>query len=573
MQRSARASLAAAAALVVPLLIAAQSIEEGIGREVAVPRHLADGEEFSRPLAVVLAHGGRLFAAMWTSQEGAGRPLTKGTGDPVSDPGSPLVFPRNFNRVSGPDANSCAGCHNSPHGIIGGSGDITTNVFVLGQRFDAADFDRRDGALTRGAHDEMGDPVDLGTIANSRKTVGMFGSGYLEMLAREITADLRKIRDAIPPGGAADLVSKGISFGTLRRVVDGRWDVYRVEGLPASSLSTWGPNDPPSLIVRPFHQAGAIASLRQFTVNALNHHHGLQATERFGRGRDPDGDGFTNEMLRADITALTLFQAVMAVPGRVVPREPAIEQAVVLGETRFADIGCAGCHMPALPLADARYVEPGPHNPVGTLRPGQAPPLVVDLNGRDLPPPRLAAHGGVTMVPAFTDFKLHDVTAGPNDPNREPLDMIQPVGTLGFFAGNSRFVTRRLWGIGNQGPYFHHGKFTTLREAVLAHAGEAQAVTDSFVALSAYERDCVIEFLKSLQVLQPGSRALVVDEQGLSRPWPPSGAEQESAPAPAGDLSGSEPVTGPQSRRSTEPSRRDRKRSAVPGEQTRRITH
>jgi hypothetical protein len=302
-----------------------------------------------------------------------------------------------------------------------------------------------------------------------------------------------------------------------------------VEGLPASSLATWGADDPPSLVVRPFHQAGAIASLRQFTVNALNHHHGMQASERFGRGRDPDGDGFTDELTRADVTALSLYQAAMAVPGRVVPRIPEVERAIRLGERRFVEVGCAGCHVPALPLADSRYLEPGPYNPLGTLRSGQAPPLLMDLNGEDLPPPRLAAHDGVTWVPAFTDFKLHDVTAGPGDPNREPLDMLQPAGADGFFDGNARFVTRRLWGIGNQGPYYHHGKFTTLREAVLAHAGEARVASDAFQSLPAHERDCVIEFLKSLQVLPPGTRSLVVDERGRPRRWPGAAAPSGSA--------------------------------------------
>lgn len=57
-----------------------------IGREVAVPTHLRDGEEFSLPLRALLAHGQLLFDARWTEQEGAGRPLTKGTGRPLADP-------------------------------------------------------------------------------------------------------------------------------------------------------------------------------------------------------------------------------------------------------------------------------------------------------------------------------------------------------------------------------------------------------------------------------------------------------------------------------------------------------
>jgi cytochrome c peroxidase len=51
----------------------------------------------------------------------------------------------------------------------------------------------------------------------------------------------------------------------------------------------------------------------------------------------------------------------------------------------------------------------------------------------------------------------------------------QPAGTAGFFAGNGRFLTRKLWGTANEPPFFHHGQFTTLRESVLAHSGEALA--------------------------------------------------------------------------------------------------
>src|SRR5215510_14858134 len=117
-----------------------------IGREVAIPRHLQDGEEFRVSIRDLIAFGERLFTAVWTTDEGGGRPLTKGTGAPLGDPSSPLEFPRNFNRVSGPDSNSCAGCHTQPFGIAGGGGDIVANVFVLGQRFDFATFDGNDTA-------------------------------------------------------------------------------------------------------------------------------------------------------------------------------------------------------------------------------------------------------------------------------------------------------------------------------------------------------------------------------------------------------------------------------------------
>jgi hypothetical protein len=45
----------------------------------------------------------------------------------------------------------------------------------------------------------------------------------------------------------------------------------------------------------------------------------------------------------------------------------------------------------------------------------------------------------------------------------------------------------------------------------------------AFDALPADLQDDVIEFLKSLQVLPPGAKSLVIDEHGNPKEWPPSG--------------------------------------------------
>ncbi|MGE4095352.1 MAG: di-heme oxidoredictase family protein, partial [Candidatus Binatia bacterium] len=330
-------------------------------------------------------------------------------------------------------------------------------------------------------------------------------------------------RDATAPGQSRPLVTKQVSFGTIARKADGTWDLSGVEGLPAKSLTVSGSNGKPSLIIRPFHQAGAVVSLREFTNNAFNHHHGIQSTERFGANMDPDGDGFTNEMTRADVTAATIYQATLAVPGRVIPSDREIEEAVLVGEQRFADIGCAHCHIPSLPLDRDGWIftEPNPFNPEGNLQPGKTEVLAVDLTSKPVPQPRLDPERGVVYVPAFTDLKLHDICAGPDDPNIEALDMQQPAGSAAFFAGNRHFITRKLWGVANEPPYFHHGQFTTLREAIVAHAGEALASRDRFTALSDYEQGAIIEFLKTLQVLPPGTKHLIVNEHYKKRAWPP----------------------------------------------------
>jgi cytochrome c peroxidase len=494
--------------------------ERRLGREVAITRHLNDDDEFRMTLSDLLVHGKLLFAANWTDQEGAGRPLAKGTGKQLSDPRNPLVGKRSFNRISGPDANSCSGCHNSPYGIPGGAGDIVANVFVLAQRFDFVSFDPRDQLSTQAALDEGNQPVSLETVGNSRATTHMFGAGYIEMLARQMTAELQAIRNTVRLGESKVLAAKGIAFGRIVRSRDGLWDTSQVEGLPWPSLVSHGSNDPPSLVIRPWHQAGNVVSLREFTNTAFNQHHGIQTTERFGIDTDPDGDGIVNEMTRADVTAVTLYQAGLQVPGRVIPNDPVVERAVRLGEKTFSAIGCANCHVPSLSLERDGWIftEPNPYNPAGNLRRGEAKTLSLDLTDSTLPAPRLTPERQILSVPAYTDLKLHNISDTADEP--EPLDMNRATWSPKFKEGNRKFLTKRLWGVASAPNHFHHGLFTTMRQAVLAHGGEALASRRAYQDLPEPQQDALIEFLKTLQVLPPGTKDLIVDERFRAKSWP-----------------------------------------------------
>ncbi len=55
----------------------------------------------------------------------------------------------------------------------------------------------------------------------------------------------------------------------------------------------------------------------------------------------------------------------------------------------------------------------------------------------------------------------------------------------------------------------------------MPHSGEAIESRKRFETLSPYDRDSMIEFLKSLQVLPPGVSSLVVDDRFKAREWPP----------------------------------------------------
>ncbi len=59
-----------------------------------------------------------------------------------------------------------------------------------------------------------------------------------------------------------------------------------------------------------------------------------------------------------------------------------------------------------------------------------------------------------------------------------------------------------------------------MREAVLAHAGEALGSRQAFQALDPSGQDALIEFLKTLQVLPPGAKDLIVDENYKKKDWP-----------------------------------------------------
>jgi hypothetical protein len=361
------------------------------------------------------------------------------------------------------------------------------NVFVLAQALDPVTF-------------SVG-----GEASNERNTLGMNGSGPIEMLAREMSAELIAIRDAARLQAANSgnpvtlpLSAKGVTFGHVTATPDGRIDPSGIEGVD------W------DLIVKPFHQKGAVVSLREFTNNAMNHHHGMQTVERFGENLDPDMDGFTNELTVGDVTAATVFQATLPIPVTRLPPEPERRQAVVQGRLLFNSIQCTSCHLPSLTLDSRIFSEPNPFNPAGNLRPGDVPaPFTYDMTTEG-PPPRLLPAGDGAIVKAFTDLKRHNLCD--EDYDHYCNEQVAQGNLLGFAPAadftmpgaprpTNEFLTRKLWDVGNSDPYGHRGDLTTITEAISEHGGEARGARDAFFALTQDQRNAVVEFLKSLQVL------------------------------------------------------------------------
>ncbi|MCB1564510.1 MAG: hypothetical protein KDI78_02535, partial [Xanthomonadales bacterium] len=321
---------------------------------------------------------------------------------------------------------------------------------------------------------------------------------------REMTATLQALRDdakqQAQSGGhdvQAELVAKGVHFGHLIAHADGSVDTSAVEGINAD------------LILRPFHQKGAVVSLREFTNNATNHHHGMESVERFGvemtGTADFDQDGVEDELSVGDITAQTLYQAALAVPGQVLPDDIDALRAVFYGEREFENMGCTDCHTPSLKLSSRYFTEPNPYNPAGNLRPEDVDQLIsFDLTSQGQRPRLEGTPDGGAVVRAYTDLKRHDLC---DDELKHYCNEQVPQAGI----STRQFLTRKLWDVGNSAPYGHRGDLTTLTEAIEAHGGEARASRDAFVNGSQQQRDEVVEFLKSLQMLPPGTESNVVD--------------------------------------------------------------
>lgn len=113
------------------------------------------------------------------------------------------------------------------------------------------------------------------------------------------------------------------------------------------------------------------------------------------------------------------------------------------GGRLFADVGCAKCHVPA-------------------------------LRGR---------HG---EVPLYSDLLLHDM--GP------ALDDKIAQGD----ATGADWRTTPLVGLAHRQRYLHDGRATTLRDAVLAHGGEAERVRERFFELSEGRQQAIVRFLQGL---------------------------------------------------------------------------
>lgn len=426
------------------------------GPAIPTPRlEQADIEQGQYPLDSLRGMGLRLFSTPFNRHDGYGdgpwpglQPMLPGQRPTLQNNGT-------FLRVNGLDAQSCAECHTygSTSAVpfrfaIGGSGSANNNVFAGGRTLDPADQAGHGYASFDGRF--INPPF-------------LFGAGGVELAGLEMTQNLQALRSFAQafPDQDVPLVTHGIDFGVLRYdSPTQRWDTSRVEGIDED------------LVVRPFGRKGEFATVRSFAAEAMGFHFGMQPSELVGNGVDEDQDGVVDEIRVGELSALHAF--VTQLEG---PELRDWNREARHGANLFVSIGCSQCHIPTVRTVGREL----PYRfPEVETDPTQNVYLRVDLSRSSALLARVPG-AGIELY-ALSDFKRHDLGAGLADRTGQP--------------GAREFLTARLWGVADSGPYLHDGRATTLTDAILWHGGEALASRQAFEGLRQHEQVNLITFLK-----------------------------------------------------------------------------
>jgi len=434
--------------------------------------------------------GRQLFSTPYTKADGYGDGPAGATAELRRTFGNRATLQDNgtFLRINGLDAQTCLECHSvgsrrsvPMRFVVGGTGGVNNTVLggggasFINANNDAGQINDPDGFGTTGQQNLNGRIINPPFV---------FGSGGVELIGNEMTTDLQAIVNGLANGDTAELVSKGISFGSVSKdasgniVANDEGRAVGVEGINANPDSTT------FLVVQPFGRKGNNITTRTFDLDAMQFHMGMQPVELFGEGIDDDGDGVVNEMLVGELSALNIFSAALERPF-----QEEVKDAALRGQALFAEVGCAECHTPTL---ESNSKSVGMRFPEIAQDPAANVYFEVDLSQSPTKFKR-NEQGGVS-VELFADLKTHNM--GP---------------ALAEFNGDANFTTARLWGVADTAPYLHDGRAGTLQEAIRMHGqegSEAKPAVDNFVDLPSNDQAALISFLATLRTPRKSGKGL-----------------------------------------------------------------
>jgi len=430
-----------------------------------------------RDPARAVRRGRQLFQRKFTDAQGLGPRAQDGIGNIHAMPaiGAGLI-------------DSCAGCHGRPRGSAGFGGDVATKP-------------------------------------DSRDAPHLFGLGLQEMLADEITGELRDQRqNAINQARSSNqtitrtLSSKGITYGSIRAMPNGTVDTNGVVGVNKD------------LRVRPFFAQGDTTSIREFVIGAFNDEMGLQAvdplTTQAAAGarvvtptgmvlngatdlvkpskvrnatEDQDLDGKFNEIPTSLVDFMEFYLFNYFKPG-----EYQHTNTAQIGQNLLVQMGCAACHIPNLVINRDRRIadvetsyDParGIFNDMFSVA-----SLLISENddGSGHPTIKVPNRSSFMVRNFYADMKRHDLGPAFYERNYD--------GTL-----TTQFMTEPSSFVGSTPPYGHDGRSINLREVILRHGGEAAASRNAFAALPETNRIAVLAFLDSLVLFPPDDTASNLD--------------------------------------------------------------
>jgi len=439
-----------------------------IGQPNLAPEDRLNQEDIAdgiHSLKVIRKAGMKVFSTPFNKHDGYG------DGEPdltLLDNRSPGNRPtlqgnKTFLRVNGLDSQTCLECHTIISNAtvpmllgVGGVGAVSQNAIVKPDDIGVADVDNDGNAEFNGRF--INPPF-------------LFGSGGVELVGLEMTQDLQHLKQLAlnNPGTAVELVTKGIEFGSISADANGLIDTTAIEGVSDD------------LVVKPFGRKGEFATVREFDVDAMAFHLGMQATELVGVDVDKDGDGVVNELKDGDLSALSIFNTTMNRPLEL-KRNTDEGQ----GFEVFNSIGCADCHKPQLNTLTKTL----PYKLIGeNHKPFENSFFSVDLS--QYPTSFKKNNQGGIAVNLFSDLKQHYMG-----------EALKETFSLATDKQNGEFITARLWGIADTAPYLHDGRALTLEDAIRLHdnpGSEATTAGQNFKSLETVEQENLIKFLNTLR--------------------------------------------------------------------------